>query len=82
MHTISLELLRHGPSNNQLLSPLTPYLALCQNHPAVTLAVPFEHGQMLHRLTALCYRQGDEPRRFQLQDTARALADLFGQVPG
>ncbi|MGD1823934.1 CHAT domain-containing protein [Chromobacterium violaceum] len=82
MHTISLELLRHGPSNNQLLSPLTPYLALCQNHPAVTLAVPFEHGQMLHRLTALSYRQGDEPRRFQLQDTARALADLFGQVPG
>jgi len=37
MRTLTLELLRHGPAHNQLLSPLTPYLALCENHPAVTL---------------------------------------------
>ena len=29
MRTIRLELLRHGPPHNQLLSPLTDYLALC-----------------------------------------------------
>ena len=40
MHTITLELLRHGPAHNQLLSPLTPYLALCENHGAVTMHVP------------------------------------------
>jgi hypothetical protein len=32
MRTITLELLRHGPAHNQLLSPLTPCLALCENH--------------------------------------------------
>jgi hypothetical protein len=48
MRTITLELLRHGPSNNQLLSPLTQYLALCENHSAVTVRIPFMHNQFLH----------------------------------
>ena len=52
MRTLTLELLRHGPAHNQLLSPLTPYLALCENHPAVTLQLPMEHNQLLHRLGA------------------------------
>ena len=82
MRTLSLELLRHGPSHNQLLSPLTPYLALCENHPAVTLQLPIEHNQMLHRLGALSYRLGEESRGFQLQDTGRMLADLLGKIPG
>ena len=82
MRTLSLELLRHGTSHNQLLSPLTPYLALCENHPAVTLQLPVEHNQMLHRLSALSYRLSEESRSFQLQDTARMLADLLGNIPG
>ena len=82
MRTLSLELLRHGPSHNQLLSPLTPYLALCENHPAVTLQLPVEHNQMLHRLGALSYRLGEESRGFQLQDTGRMMADLLGNIPG
>ena len=82
MRTITLELLRHGPSHNQLLSPLTPYLALCENHGAVTLHVPFEHNQFLHRLDALGYREKDESRIFQLKDTASVLGGLFGSVPG
>ncbi|MCK7492769.1 MAG: hypothetical protein MZW92_15480 [Comamonadaceae bacterium] len=48
MRTTTLELLRHGPSHNQLLSPLTQYLALCENHAAVTVHLPFEHNQFLH----------------------------------
>jgi hypothetical protein len=82
MRTITLELLRHGPAHNQLLSPLTPYLALCENHAAVTLHVPFEHNQFLHRLSALGYKFGEESRTFQLQDTARVLGHFLGEIPG
>ena len=82
MRTITLELLRHGPPNNQLLSPLTPYLALCENHAAVTINVPFEHNQFLHRLSALSYKHGMEPRNFYINDTAKALGDILSSVPG
>ncbi len=82
MKTITPELLRHGPPHNQLLSPLTQYLALCENHAAVTLRVPFEHNQFLHRLRALGYDLGEEPRTFQIKDTARVLGEMLGRVPG
>ena len=82
MRTITLELLRHGPAHNQLISPLTPYLALCENHPAVSWQLPLEHNQLLHRLRALSYQMGDESRAFQLQDTARLLAELLASIPG
>ena len=82
MRQITFELLRHGPPNNQLLSPLTQYLALCENHPASTLQLPFEHNAMLYRLRALRYQEGNASRVFQVDDTARVLADLLGGVPG
>jgi hypothetical protein len=82
MRTITLELLRHGPSHNQLLSPLTPYLALCENQTAVTVQLGFEHNQFLHRLRALGYRLGEESRAFQLTDTATTLGALLAAVPG
>jgi hypothetical protein len=82
MRTITLELLRHGPAHNQLLSPLTPYLALCENHAAVTLHVPFEHNQFLYRLNALGYNLSPESRVFQLKDTASVLGDILSEIPG
>ena len=83
MREITLELLRHGPSHNQLLSPLTQYLALCENHEAVTVQIPFEHGQFLHRLSALRYEdQNGETRRFYLTDTARQLGVVLGGSDG
>ncbi|MBC8730257.1 CHAT domain-containing protein [Paraburkholderia sp. UCT2] len=82
MRKITLELLRQGPSHNQLLSPLTAYIALCENHSAVTLHVPFEHNQMLYRLRALSYQLGAEAREFQLGDTAVVLGKLLGEIPG
>ncbi|MES1264973.1 MAG: hypothetical protein ABUU24_04880, partial [Variovorax sp.] len=82
MRTITLELVRHGPAHNQLLSPLTQYLALCENHPAVTLQLPLEHNQMLYRLSALAYRMGKQPREFQLRDTAQLVGDLLARIPG
>src|SRR5215211_7779481 len=82
MRTITLELLRHGPAHNQLLSPLTPYLALCENHGAVTLHMPFEHNQFQHRLDALGYRLAEESRLFQLKDTATVIGETLGAIPG
>lgn len=82
MRTITLEILRHGPPHNQLLSPLTQYLALCENHAAVTINVPYEHAQFLHRLRALSYELQDEAtRRFQLDDTGRELGQLLARIP-
>ncbi|OYW21768.1 MAG: hypothetical protein B7Z52_00445, partial [Burkholderiales bacterium 12-64-5] len=80
MRSITLEILRHGPPHNQLLSPLTPYLALCENHAAVTVTVPFEHAQFLQRLRALSYELRDT-RVFQLQDTGRELGSLLAKIP-
>ena len=82
MRTITLELLRHGTAHNQLLSPLTPYLALCENHAAVTLHVPFEHNQFLYRLSSLTYKVTDDSRTFQLKDTARVLGEILSEIPG
>jgi hypothetical protein len=82
MRTITLELLRHGTAHNQLLSPLTPYLALCENHAAVTLHVPFEHNQFLYRLSSLTYKVTDDSRTFQIKDTARVLGEILSTIPG
>jgi hypothetical protein len=82
MRTITLELLRHGPAHNQLLSPLTPYMALCENHGAVTVHVPCEHNQFLFRLSALDYKSNEDARLFQLNDTARLMGELLAMIPG
>src|SRR5687768_17376736 len=82
MRTITLEFLRHGPPHNQLLSPLTNYLALCGNHGAESVQMPFEHAQLLHRLHALEYRSDDRSREFQLVDTAQTLGNLLANVSG
>lgn len=81
--TVTLELLRHGPPHNQLLSPLTQYLGLCGNHPAVTVAIPLEHSQLLVRLKALMYEGvSDDARDLLLQETAQMMGGILGQVPG
>jgi hypothetical protein len=82
MHTVTLELLRHGPPHNQLLSPLTPYLALCGNHAAVTLNLEFEHLDVLQRLSALSYEINEAQRQFQLRNSAIELGKLLSRVPG
>lgn len=84
---ITLELLRHGPPHNQLLSPLTQYLAICGNHGAVTVKIPLEHAQFLARLKPLSYELGfnqetNELRELQLKETAATMCDVLSQVPG
>ena len=55
---ITLELLRDGPPHNQLLSPLTVYLAKCQNRPAESVRVNIEHGDFLRWQAGLTYARG------------------------
>src|SRR5215469_1058068 len=82
MRTVTLELLRHGPPHNQLLSRLTQYLGLCGNHPAVTVNVPFDQAQFLVRLRALQYHDTDKTKELQIQDTAERMTEILGSVPG
>ncbi len=82
LHTVTLELLRHGPPHNQLLSKLTDYLALCGNLGAESVRVPFDHGEYLTRLQALSYEAGNDQRRAQLEELGQAMSNLLGAVPG
>lgn len=79
---VELQLLRHGPPHNQLLSPLTDYLALCGDHPNTTLRIPLEHGALETRLRALRYFDSEQTRMDQLRETARIAAELLAKVPG
>ncbi|NOK34752.1 CHAT domain-containing protein [Corallococcus exercitus] len=86
LRTITLELLRHGPPHNQLLSPLTPYMALCGSHGAQTLYLPFEHREFLLRLRGLRSMahssEVDEARRAYLREVGQRLSELLDGVPG
>ncbi len=39
IHEVTLELVRPGPPHNQLLSPLTPYMALCGDGSPITFHI-------------------------------------------
>lgn len=83
--SVKLELLRHGPPHNQLLSPLTDYIALCGNHPPATVRMPFEHSQLLNRLKVLRYGAGNQKsiREHHLQDMAQIVGHgVLGNIPG
>jgi hypothetical protein len=81
-----LEFLRPGPPHNQLLSPLTPYIALCGEDGPVTVQVPFEHRQLLMRLRRLRYESDkdptkDEQRQAEVRDMGEAIGRVLGQIP-
>jgi hypothetical protein len=80
--TITLELLRQGPANNQLLSPITQYLALCENHRAQTIQLSFDHADYQSRLEGLRYHQTDEMfRGVALREATRDVTRIFAAVP-
>lgn len=84
MMTISsvyLELLRPGPTHNQLLSRLTPYLAVCDSRPAATFALPFDHWEMEQSLSAFSYRAQSSIREAQLLQVSDAMGQVLGSVP-
>ncbi|MGE5239323.1 MAG: CHAT domain-containing protein [Chloroflexota bacterium] len=83
---IKLELLRPGPAHNQLLSPLTPYIALVGKEGPVTVQIPFEHRQLLSRLERLRYLtpSGTIPpsqREAEVREMGELLGEVLGKVP-
>ncbi len=82
---VTLELLRAGPPHNQLLSPLTPYLAVCGEAGATLVHVQWEHAPFARRLEELRYENGvdgDPARRLALLDElGRQIAQLIGSIP-
>jgi hypothetical protein len=86
IRNVKLELLRPGPAHNQLLSPLTPYLALCGAEGPVTVHMPFEHRQLLNRLERLRYVSGgkeisQQQREAEVREIGEALGKVLAQVP-
>ena len=86
---IALELVRSGPAHNQLLSPLTLYIALCGGDSPVNVSVPFEQRQLLMRIQRLRYEldSGDpsseqiEQRQAELRDLGELLGNFLGKIP-
>ncbi|MCE2660343.1 MAG: CHAT domain-containing protein [Rubrivivax sp.] len=90
VRTVRVEFLRAGPAHNQLLSPLTPYLAVCDDAEAGVVNVPFEQHTFERRMRAMRHQDqaadaGDRPapkdRLPSLRELGVAMARLLGSVP-
>lgn len=83
---VKLEFLRPGPAHNQLLSPLTPYVAVCGEDGSVTVNMPFEHRELLIRLRRLRYQTNLDPaldvqRQAEVRSIGEEIGKIIGQVP-
>ena len=86
IYPVTLEFLRHGPAHNQLLSPLTRYLALCNSHQAMSVEMPWEHNELAQRLEVLRYL-GETPqlvrqREQTIKEMSQRITGILSQIPG
>src|SRR5216117_2331402 len=80
---VNAEFLRPGPPQNQLLSPLTQYLAVCGDAGAGVVTVPYEHATFERKLKELRYETGDPGDRLaMLHDIGVDMGRILGSVPG
>lgn len=80
---VKLELLRHGPQHNQLLSPQLPYIALLGKSAPQSVHLPFEHRYLLSRLSRLNYGRADAGQSSgQHLVDLRELGEMVGKVFG
>jgi hypothetical protein len=89
-HDVKLELVRPGPPHNQLLSPLTSYMALCGDGSPITFRIDLEHRKLLSRLEQLRYltaaRGGgvvampDRVREAAADEVGEDVANILSQV--
>ena len=80
---VNVEFLRPGPPHNQLLSPLTQYLAVCGDAGAGVVTVPYEHATFERKLKELRYETGDPGDRLaMLHDIGVDMGRILGSVPG
>jgi hypothetical protein len=82
IRTVTFEITRHGPPHNQLISPLTQYLAQSGPYEAVTLQLPWEHWRFLRELRVLRYGSGDGRGADASPSDAADIGDIAGQVSG
>jgi hypothetical protein len=86
MRQIAVEFLRRGPQHNQLLSPLTEYLAMCGEFPASLVHVPWEHSRLLRLLDELRYDVAAASRSDRLagarEEAGVELAKMLGSIAG
>jgi len=83
VRVVTVEFLRPGPPHNHLLSPLTQYLAICNNSGAGVVTVPYEHAEFERRLRLLRYEAGEpEERRPVLHEIGQQMGNILGAVPG
>jgi hypothetical protein len=85
MRSVALELMRHGPDHNQLISPLTPYLGVCENAPVGSLYLPLEHDALLIKLANLRYPRGENSEKlrcYELADMGKLLGEFLAKTPG
>lgn len=78
--TIRLEILRHGPAHNQLLSPLTPYLALCGNNDAEPVKVQLEHAELVQKLRELGEDDGRKRGQARLDEASAEVTRMLGSI--
>ena len=89
-HTVKLEIIRPGPAHNQLLSPVTLYIALCGNESPVTFHIELEHHKLLTGLERLRYVTPDgsgfavvpDPmREAAVREVGEEVARIFSDIP-
>jgi len=80
---VHVEFLRKGPPHNQLLSPLTSYLAISGTAGAGVVTIPYEHAEFERRLKELRYETGDPgDRQAMLHSMGTEMGRILGSVPG
>lgn len=80
VQTVTVELQRPGPPHNQLLSPLTPYLAMCGSRAANTVYLEFEHHEFLHQTKGLDYTLTPDYQRGQLSQSGKTIGKLLASI--
>ncbi len=80
IQTVTLEILRPGPAHNQLLSPLTNYVAICGDEGPVTLQIEFEHARLLSRLGRLRYRYDEQAQPIRKLERETEVRELGADV--
>jgi beta-lactamase superfamily II metal-dependent hydrolase len=87
IRTVTVELMRPGPAHNQLLSPITQYLGVCDDAEAGVVTQPYEHAVFLERMKAMRYvdNGGDDAddggRRSALRELGVEAGRVLGRIP-
>ena len=82
IRAVTVEMLRPGPAHNQLLSPLTQYLGICDDAEAGIVTQPYEHAAFLRRMASMRYdKEGWQIDRLPvLREMGIEMAKVLGSI--